>query len=137
MTYQRANFEHRRAPLHSEFGEQMLARHFGPATQTILDAMPLFKRGKNKGKRKGFVQWLKVVEGGWSNNLPVDPHRGVVKPGTQFVRVTIGFDERSPALLPRGMYAERSDDEWISLCAAAIKQIAEADERARHPARIF
>lgn len=54
----------REAYLFSEFGESMARRYFG---DDVIDSLPRFVRGKNKGKIKGMVRWKKVERGGWVN----------------------------------------------------------------------
>lgn len=59
---QRAKFETKSAWLGTEFGEKYARKIFG---DDIVDALPRNVRGKNKGKLKQTIVWLKVVEGGW------------------------------------------------------------------------
>lgn len=59
---QRAKFATKSAWLGTEFGEDYARKLFGDAT---VDALPRYSRGKNAGKLKGKVEWLRCVEGGW------------------------------------------------------------------------
>lgn len=60
----RASYRTNSAWLGKEFGEQMARRHFG---DEAVDALPRYVRGKNKGKFKAEIQWIKVERGGWVN----------------------------------------------------------------------
>ena len=59
---QRAKFEIKSAWLGTEFGEKYARKIFG---DEVVDALPRNVRGKNKGKLKQTIVWLKVIEGGW------------------------------------------------------------------------
>lgn len=61
MTH-RANFQTRSAQLSTDFGLEMATKWFG---QEVVDSLPKYVRGKNKGKPKGFYEWTKVTRGGW------------------------------------------------------------------------
>jgi len=64
---QYAKFEARNAWLGKEFGESYARRLFGDA---VVDAAPRYSRGKNVGKFKATIEWVKCVEGGWINTGP-------------------------------------------------------------------
>lgn len=59
---QYAKFETRSAWLGKPFGESYARRLFGDA---VVEALPRYVRGKNAGKFKAEVAWVKCVEGGW------------------------------------------------------------------------
>lgn len=59
---QYAKFETKSAWLGTEFGESYARKIFG---DEIVDALPRGVRGKNKGKLKQTIGWVKVIEGGW------------------------------------------------------------------------
>lgn len=59
---QRAKFETKSAWLGTEFGEKYARKIFG---DEFVDSLPRNVRGKNKGKLKQTIVWLKVIEGGW------------------------------------------------------------------------
>lgn len=61
MTH-RATITTRSAWLGKEFGEELARRYFG---DEIVDALPRFVRGKNAGKFKAEIEWIKVERGGW------------------------------------------------------------------------
>ena len=57
-----ASFKEQSAPLCFDFGESFARRKFG---DKFVDCLPRYKRGKNKGKIKGEIVWLKCINGGW------------------------------------------------------------------------
>jgi len=57
-----AAFKENTAYLSGDFGEKYARRLFG---DDIVDALPRFVKGKNKGKIKGRLDWKKCVRGGW------------------------------------------------------------------------
>ena len=61
---QYAKFETKAAWLGTTFGESYARRLFGDA---VVNALPRYVRGKNAGKFKAEVAWVKCVEGGWIN----------------------------------------------------------------------
>lgn len=62
-----AQTEVKYARLATEFGEQLARKWFG---DDVVDQMPLYVRGKNKGKPKGYLKWKKVIKGGWKKTGP-------------------------------------------------------------------
>lgn len=50
------------APLSEDFGYNLAVKWFG---QEAVDSLPEFVRGKNKGKKKGFIRWRKVTVAGY------------------------------------------------------------------------
>lgn len=57
-----AKIEEKETYLCSDFGESFAKRYFG---EEAINSLPKFIKGKNKGKTKGFIQWIKVISGGW------------------------------------------------------------------------
>ena len=57
-----AEFEIRTSWLGKEFGENYARRLFGDA---VVDSMPKYSRGKNTGKFKVSICWVKCTRGGW------------------------------------------------------------------------
>lgn len=76
-----ATLENRSAPLSGEFGYNYAVRLFG---QEAVDSLPVYIRGKNKGKVKGYIHWRRCVTGGWAREYGV-----VVRP-KELVRAWIG-----------------------------------------------
>jgi hypothetical protein len=64
---QYAKFKTRSAFLCGEFGAGYARRLFG---EEVVDALPRFVRGKNVGRPKGMVEWIKCEEGGWIKTGP-------------------------------------------------------------------
>ena len=69
----RADIDYRGGYMSSEFVEGMARRYFG---DEIVGALPRYVRGKRKGQLKGFLQWQKVLKGGWVKTGPYD-HDGM------------------------------------------------------------
>ena len=65
----------RHAMLSSDFGIK-LANNWFPG---MADKLPTFKRGRNKGKPKGFITWRKVEHGGWYWGSILKPNTCVLK----------------------------------------------------------
>lgn len=59
---QHAVFERKVAWVGGEFGEQYARKKFGNA---IVDALPVKKRGKYKGRFNASIEWVKVTRPGW------------------------------------------------------------------------
>lgn len=72
MTTARAQYTERQAWLGQEFGENYARKLFGDA---VVDSLPRYVRGKNAGKLKAQIQWVKVDRGGWvsQGNYHGDP----------------------------------------------------------------
>lgn len=62
MTVARASYAERQAWLGQEFGESFARKLFG---DQIVNDLPRYVRGKNVGKFKAQIQWIKVEKGGW------------------------------------------------------------------------
>ena len=73
MAKVRAVLETKSAWLGSEFGEQLARKWFG---DEIVDSLPRLTRGKNAGKIKAYLVWIKCTRGGWDNGA------GVCLPGS-------------------------------------------------------
>jgi len=63
----RASYATRTAWLGTEFGEQFARRQFG---DEVVNALPRNTKGKNAGKHKASIQWVKVEQGGWVRQGP-------------------------------------------------------------------
>ena len=59
---QHAVFERKIAWVGGEFGEQYARKKFGDA---IVDALPIKKRGKYKGRFNASIEWVKITRPGW------------------------------------------------------------------------
>jgi hypothetical protein len=59
---QHAVFERKIAWVGGEFGEQYARKKFGDA---IVDALPVKKRGKYKGRFNASIEWIKITRPGW------------------------------------------------------------------------
>ena len=56
-----ANVEERSANLSSDFGNELARKWF---SDEMVDALPKITRGKNKGKTKGVITWVKCKRRG-------------------------------------------------------------------------
>lgn len=132
MSYQKAQHEDKRAALYTPFAREFLTKKFGQVvTDFIYENMPKYQRGAHKGQPKGCVQWLKVTTGGWSTSIP-DSHvsRGVVKPGTQFVRVTIEWDRDAPRVFSQmDTYGDDTDQTKYDRILLSITNIINNPKR--------
>ena len=59
----RANISTRNARLATDFGEELARKWFGDEAFDSIETK--FVRGKNQGKLKGEIAWVKVEQGGW------------------------------------------------------------------------
>lgn len=73
MAKQTAVTEFHSAKLSSDFGYQYAVRLFG---QEAVDSVPVYQKGVNKGKPKGYLCWHKVTKPGWDRRF------GLVRFGT-------------------------------------------------------
>tara|TARA_R100000544_G_scaffold7191_1_gene2892 strand:- start:33 stop:434 length:402 start_codon:yes stop_codon:yes gene_type:complete len=62
MTIQYAKYEMKTAYLSSDFGLEIATKWFG---EENVNELPKYVKGKNKGKPKGHVSWIKCHSGGW------------------------------------------------------------------------
>lgn len=53
------------AALSEDFGMELFKKKAGAFADSILAELGTYSRGKRKGKQKGFIHWVKVVEGGF------------------------------------------------------------------------
>lgn len=117
---QTAVTEFHSADLATEFGYNYAVRLFG---QEAVDSLPIRTVGKNKGKPKGVLCWLKVTKPGW------DRRYGLVGFGT--CRAWIApFSSYSEGDAVTGMFLGRVQ----TLCASAC-YLGE-ENRAKEMARI-
>jgi hypothetical protein len=72
-----AQTEDRSAKICTSFGESLARQWFG---DDVVDNLPTYVRGPNKGKPKGYLKWRKVVKGGWVHYQTYGPgdHDGEV-----------------------------------------------------------
>ena len=95
----------RSAALAEDFGVNYATRLFG--AEALAD-LPRFSRGKNAGKLKGYITWVKAEAGGWSHQY------GVCRPG--LVRAWIGPSYAAPeSTAMTGMFLGRNQ----LICASA------------------
>jgi len=59
---QHAVYEHKQAWVGGEFGEKFARSRFG---DDVVNALPLKKRGKYKGRINATIGWVKVTQPGW------------------------------------------------------------------------
>lgn len=53
------------AALSEDFGMELFKKKAGVFADSILAELGTYSRGKRKGRQKGFIHWVKVVEGGF------------------------------------------------------------------------
>lgn len=130
--------EQKMTALHSDFAREFVARQFGTlAAEKIYAALPLYKRGKNKGLVKGFITWTKCIKGGWvrTGAYDHDAARGcghVMAPGTHDVKIVLenpayaekvyGLEAGQRRGLPTDANRE-TDEQWAARCARALYQM--------------
>lgn len=86
---QAAKVEKKIAQLSSDFGLALFMRKAGSEAEALLAKMGKYSKGKNAGKYKGCVVWLKVVAGGFDYSYS----RKVVYPNTSFgYKLATDFD---------------------------------------------
>ncbi|CAH7382237.1 hypothetical protein VCHA53O466_40437 [Vibrio chagasii] len=71
------------AALNTDFGMNLFRKKAGDKADQILAELGTYQRGKRKGTQKGFLVWLKVVEGGFD----YVGGRGVLRGGSIEYRV--------------------------------------------------
>jgi hypothetical protein len=104
-----ARVEHKSAALSGEFGMRMFEAKFPAAQRPLyLAKLGVYSRGLRKGMPRGYIHWIKVVEGGWDYS---DKRRGVLRRGTYEWVVRETADECSAEVCvpndPRTSIAER------------------------------
>lgn len=62
---QRCQYELKQAWLGQEFGENFAKQIFGAPA---IEALPRYAKGKNAGKHKASIEWIKVTVGGWDRD---------------------------------------------------------------------
>jgi hypothetical protein len=70
----KATFTTKTASMQSEFGESYASKLFGD----LINKVPKYSKGKNKGKYKGQLSWTKVDAGGFVRELH-NPNGGYVE----------------------------------------------------------
>jgi len=106
--------EERSALLASDFGLNLLYKKAGEKqAEEILAEFGVYSKGKNAGKPRGSIMWLKVVEGGMDYSIH---KRGVLKPGCHDFRATAkyGIDHAKAEYVLDGV----TKDEQVSKDAA-------------------
>lgn len=76
--------EYRSASLSESFGLELFKRKAGKHADRILAELGTYSKGKRQGKPRGFIHWIKVVEGGYDYCTG----RGVLTKGSIDYRVT-------------------------------------------------
>jgi hypothetical protein len=89
MPVQYAKFSRRSDACSTDEGA-LAARWFGLSAADLEAQAGRFTKGKNKGKLRGWVVFVKCTEGGWVRGL-----QGVVKPGMIFARFAKTYDEQA------------------------------------------
>jgi len=85
----RAAVSTRNARLATDFGEELARKWFGDEAFDSIDTK--FVRGKNQGKLKGEIAWVKVERGGWVSE---DQDQGfVASPGMKCAVLLDGYGE--------------------------------------------
>lgn len=62
MTINYASYARNQAWLGKEFGLNFAIRQFG---EEVVNNLPRFVKGKNKGNHKATIEWIKCEKGGW------------------------------------------------------------------------
>lgn len=130
--------EQKMTALCSDFAREFVARQFGKlAAEQIYAALPLYKRGKNKGQVKGFITWIKCIKGGWVRTGAYDHDAGrgcghVMAQGTHDVKIVLenpayaekvyGLEAGQRRGLPTDANRE-TDEQWAIRCGRAIYQM--------------
>lgn len=70
--------EYKCAALSTDFGLKMLEAKFPNEAKLYLAVLGVYSRGPRKGLPRGYIHWVKVVEGGWDYSRK---QRGVMRPG--------------------------------------------------------
>lgn len=117
-----------RAALAEEFGLNYATKLFGA---DALAALPRYQRGKNAGKLKGAIVWIKAERGGWHYEY------GVCRPGLVRAWIVAGYDGNQGDAVT-GMFHGRVQNLCASAsmlgeanrAAEAARQAAEATDRA-------
>lgn len=119
---QRARVTRRCAALHTNFARSFVERRFGAAvTAAVYEAFPTFQRGPRKGLVKGYVHWLKCLEGGW---YAAGQGGHVVRPGISEVCLRTGLDTLSTQIIYAGQQPENTSDKVaVAFLLRAIKEL--------------
>ena len=71
----RAKIQVRFAKLSQDFGDGFARRIFGDEG---IDSLPKFSKGKNIGKTKASIAWIKIESGGWIPEIGVENRKGAI-----------------------------------------------------------
>lgn len=93
-------YQYMRATLASDFGFKLFMKKVGSneAADQILSELGTYSRGKNKGKPRGYIHWVKVTKGGHCGSSSKIPQRYAVG----------GFGN----IYARGSFGYTVTDEW-------------------------
>ncbi|QHZ59786.1 hypothetical protein HWD03_gp107 [Alteromonas phage vB_AmeM_PT11-V22] len=87
------------AKLSSDFGLNLLKRKFPDNFEEILKEVGVYTKGKNQGKYRGAIFWVKCVKGGWDYEYKT----GVVRRGSFAYKVVKdAYDIHSTCLVDDG-----------------------------------
>ena len=111
----RATIASRSAWLGKDFGEQLARRYFG---DEAVDQLPRYVRGKNAGKLKAEIEWIKVENGGWVGTSVATANGSAG-----------GFVENRPGTVVAARLIQR---EWGGQLSAKYADWSSGDERDRH-----
>lgn len=73
------------AALATDFGMDLFLKKAGDAAKEILEDFGTFTKGRNEGKSRGYIQWIKVIRGGYDYSIL---NLGVVRGGSLGYRAT-------------------------------------------------
>ncbi|WP_415913341.1 hypothetical protein [Neptuniibacter sp. QD37_11] len=127
------------AALSTEFGIELFRKKAGKHADRILAEMGVYSHGKQKGQQKGFLHWIKVVEGGFDYS---DQRRGVLRGGSIEYRVAkeygtehenceiwLDFEERKAGLIKLLPEAEKHAEEICNQVTSVEKQLEQLLQR--------
>jgi hypothetical protein len=115
MATTRARLVTRSAALADDFGLSYATRLFG--AEALAD-LPRFSRGKNAGKLKGYITWVKAESGGWSRQY------GVCYPGLVRAWIAPGY-AASEGSAYTGMFLGR-----VQLLCASVSLLGDKNRAA-------
>jgi len=130
--------EERSALLASDFGLNLLYKKVGKEqAEEILAEFGVYTKGKNAGKPRGSIMWLKVLEGGMDYSIH---KRGVLKPGCHDFRATAkyGIDHANAEYILDGVTkAEREAKDAADKAAKLDATIAPHQDELDHSVSIM
>jgi hypothetical protein len=84
------------APLADTWGLKVATEKFGTE---LIEAMPRHSKGRNAGKLRGYLCFVKCASGGWATDVPIPGFPvsgGVIYPGTSDWRLTLRAHDEDP-----------------------------------------